>query len=337
VVGFSVRKSKDRKIEGTTTVYEKYYVCSAQGKRNIGTKKEECDENYLGSTSSKQTKRRQRRVIITRTGCEASIRAKVNEDGQFKIVSHVLHHNHPLTRQSLNYLHRCQRQMTSPKKQAIEAMTSCGLTPIDSYRYMTTEAGGEDLIGHTKKDHFNCCYKLKMKPLSGKDSQTVVDRLQEQVSSDPEFFFRVRLNEEGKVCCLFWRDSMMLEDYKIYGDVMVFDTTYRTNRYNLICAPFVGINNHWKNTMFACAFIGDERIESFEWVFDTFKTSMQGKEPITIFSDQDAAIAAAIREVCTLYRNQSSVCFSEVTLSLIINSLYTTSIFTMLCGRFSTS
>ena len=54
VVGFSVRKSKDRKIEGTTTVYEKYYVCSAQGKRNIGTKKEECDENYLGSTSSKK-------------------------------------------------------------------------------------------------------------------------------------------------------------------------------------------------------------------------------------------------------------------------------------------
>ncbi|XP_056694914.1 protein FAR1-RELATED SEQUENCE 5-like [Spinacia oleracea] len=114
---------------------------------------------------------------------------------------------------------------------------------------------------------------------------------------DPEFFFRVRLNAEGKVECLFWRDSMMREDYKIYGDVLVFDTTFRTNKYNLICAPFVGINNHWKNTMFACAFIGDETTESFVWVFETFLKAMGGKHPISIFTDQDADIAAGIEQV----------------------------------------
>ncbi|XP_021721530.1 protein FAR1-RELATED SEQUENCE 5-like [Chenopodium quinoa] len=182
----------------------------------------------------------------------------MNDNKEFEIVRHVMHHNHPLTRQSLNYLHRSERRMTSPKEQVIQAMTECGLRPIDSYNCMSYEAGGEDLLGHSKKDHFNCCYKLKMKPINGSDSQTVVDKLYEQMTEDNEFFFRVRLSEDGKVCCLFWRDAMMLEDYKIYGDVMVFDTTYRTNKYNLICAPFVGINNHWRNTMFACAFIGDE-------------------------------------------------------------------------------
>ena len=111
-------------------------------------------------------------------------------------------HNHPLTRQSLNYLHRSERQMTSPKQQAIQAMTECGLKPIDTYRYMVKEAGGEDAIGHSMKDHFNCCYKLKMKPINGKDSQNVVDKLYEQMSDDSDFFFRVKINEEGKVCCL---------------------------------------------------------------------------------------------------------------------------------------
>ncbi|XP_021755927.1 protein FAR-RED ELONGATED HYPOCOTYL 3-like [Chenopodium quinoa] len=108
---------------------------------------------------------------------------------------------------------------------------------------------------------------------------------------------RVRLDADGRVCNLFWRDSMMLEDYKIYGDVTVFDTAYRTNCYNLICAPFVGINNHWKNTMFACSFIGDETIESFVWLFETFKKVMGGKSPVSLFTDQDAAMAAAIPKV----------------------------------------
>ncbi|XP_021857698.2 protein FAR1-RELATED SEQUENCE 5-like [Spinacia oleracea] len=88
----------------------------------------------------------------------------------------------------------------------------------------------------------------------------------------------------------------MLEDYKIYGDVTVFETTYKTNRYNLICAPFVGINNHWKNIMFACVFLGDEKTESFVWLFETFKKAMADKSLITLITDQDAVMARAIKK-----------------------------------------
>ncbi|XP_056688568.1 protein FAR1-RELATED SEQUENCE 5-like [Spinacia oleracea] len=220
IIGFSVRKGKNRYKEGTTIVNGKYFYCSAAGIRDPPKNKE-----------------------------------LKNEDDQS---DHVVVHNHPLTREISNYLHRSERQMTEPKKEAIEAMSECGLRPMESYRYMSTETGGDDCVGHTMIDHLNYCYKLKMKQIDGKDSQTLVNKLYDIQSIDPEFFFRVRLNAEGKVECLFWRDSMMREDYKIYGDVLVFDTTFRTNKYNLICAPFVGINNHWKNTMFACAFIGDE-------------------------------------------------------------------------------
>ncbi|XP_021774061.1 protein FAR1-RELATED SEQUENCE 5-like [Chenopodium quinoa] len=122
--------------------------------------------------------------------------------------------------------------MTEEKRQVIENLQKSGLSAMDSYRAMCNEAKGEENLGHTKKDHLN-------------------------------YLTRFRLNKEGKLRALFWRDSMMREDYSIYGDVVVFDTTYRTNRYNLICAPTVGINNHWKNCMFGCAFIGDEKIESF--------------------------------------------------------------------------
>ncbi len=90
---------------------------------------------------------------------------------------------------------------------------------------------------------------------------------------------------------------MMKDDYELYGDVMVFDTTFRTNKYGLICAPFVGVNNHWNNVMFACAFIANESAESFEWLFEEFLKSMGGKKPITIFTDQDKAITKSIKQV----------------------------------------
>jgi hypothetical protein len=38
----------------------------------------------------------------------------------------------------------------------------------------------------------------------------------------------------------------------------------------------------------------DETIESFVWLFETFLEAMFGKKPITIFTDQDAAMSAAI-------------------------------------------
>ncbi|XP_021759155.1 protein FAR-RED IMPAIRED RESPONSE 1-like [Chenopodium quinoa] len=96
----------------------------------------------------------------------------------------------------------------------------------------------------------------------------------------------------------------MLEDYRIYEDVLVFDTTYRTNRYNLICAPFVGINNHWHNCMFACAFIGDEKTNSFVWLLETFLKAMENRTPTLIFTDQDQAMANAIEQVLSNTRHR---------------------------------
>ena len=89
----------------------------------------------------------------------------------------------------------------------------------------------------------------------------------------------------------------MREDYNIFGDVVVFDTTYRTNKYDMICVSFVGMNHHNKNIMLECRFILNERIESFIWLFQTFLSSMGGKHPMTIMTDQAPSIAATIRSV----------------------------------------
>ena len=74
---------------------------------------------------------------------------------------------------------------------------------MESYRLLSAEAGGEDTIGHTMKDHPNFCHKLKMKKIDGGDANSVIEQLDQKLSDNPDFFYRVRLDEEGKICCIF--------------------------------------------------------------------------------------------------------------------------------------
>ncbi|VFQ87215.1 unnamed protein product [Cuscuta campestris] len=89
----------------------------------------------------------------------------------------------------------------------------------------------------------------------------------------------------------------MKEDYCLFGDLIVHDITYRTNKYEMICGPFVGVNNHTHNCMFGCGFLLNERIESFEWLFHTFLEAMGGLHPKTIMTDQSFAMSSAISSV----------------------------------------
>lgn len=288
-VGFSVRKSTTR-TNRDGIVVEKYYVCSCEGSSRPTT-----------SSSTNQGEPKKRKMSITRTECRASLRAKMNGDGLFEIIDHNTIHNHTLTREKWSRMHRSERLNSSEKSSVIEDMISPDMRASDSFRYMAKDAVGEEYVGHTMIDHNNFANKLKIRAIEGGDAQTLIDTLSKLCAEDHDFFFRVKLDAEGRLCNVFWRDSMMKENYGIYGDVVVFDTTYRTNKYNLIFAPFVGVNNHWKNVMFGCAFITVEKAESFEWLFEVFKKSMGGQSPVSLFTDQDLAIEKAIEKVCPLH------------------------------------
>ena len=71
---------------------------------------------------------------------------------------------------------------------------------------------------------------------------------------------------------------------------MVFDTTYHTNKYNLICAPFVGVNHYWQNVIFGCAFLLEETSESFKWLVKAFLESIGSQLLIKNFTDQDLGL-----------------------------------------------
>ncbi|XP_057248175.1 protein FAR1-RELATED SEQUENCE 11-like [Beta vulgaris subsp. vulgaris] len=85
---------------------------------------------------------------------------------------------------------------------------------------------------------------------------------------------------------LFWCPAQSFDWYKKCGDVVVFDTTYKVNAYDMPCGIFVAIDNHGKTILFGCALLRNETTATFSWLMKN--------PPKTIITDQDPWMSKAI-------------------------------------------
>ncbi|XP_024037579.1 protein FAR1-RELATED SEQUENCE 5-like [Citrus clementina] len=104
----------------------------------------------------------------------------------------------------------------------------------------------------------------------------------------------IDLNEEGRLKNIFWAVPRSRAAYKDFGDVVTFNTTYLTNKYNMSFAPFVGVIHHGQSILLGCELISHEDTEIFSWLFDTWLSCMFGCPPLGIITDQDKAMKNAI-------------------------------------------
>jgi hypothetical protein len=87
-------------------------------------------------------------------------------------------------------------------------------------------------------------------------------------------FSDFQLYKEGKILSIFWSHASQQAEYIDFGDAVTFDTTHKTNMYDKPLGMFVGSNHHLQCTIFVFALLRDETVNTFEWVFKTFKTCM---------------------------------------------------------------
>ncbi|KAF8020194.1 hypothetical protein BT93_G0786 [Corymbia citriodora subsp. variegata] len=233
---------------------------------------------------------------VKRTGCQACIKFKI-EDGVWEVTKFEDVHNHPFIDDKQKHLIRSYRHITDTSKGILTSMTEAGIRATKAYSYLCDEAGGSNNIGFTLHDCQNFLQTKRMNLICAGDCQGLINHFNYLQSNGSNFFHTFQLDEEQRLTNVFWSDGVSKLDYESFGDVVVFDTTYRTNKYNMICAPFVGLNHHWKNVLFGCAFLMDEIVGSFVWAFRSFLEVMGNKAPKTIFTDQDHAMANAIRTV----------------------------------------
>ncbi|XP_078157878.1 protein FAR1-RELATED SEQUENCE 9-like isoform X2 [Carex rostrata] len=283
-MGFSIRKGKQYYFTGTKNIRTKDYYCSKEGSR---------DEDPDADPSRPDA----------RTNCKAMIRFRVDNQGRWKVIRLVQEHNHELVRPGQRHMLRSARSLMMTKPAILEKMVAA-IQPIPPRCVTNEETGMGASVGPlsdteivtqdlTEQDGS----EEKVTLIEPADAQGVINYFKQRLMGEGMFYRDVQVDSEGRMTNLFFHDGRSYIDYDCFGDVVVFDTTYRINKYNMVCAPFLGVNHHWQNVMFGCAFLLDESIESYEWLFRSFVESMGGHAPKSLFTDQNPAAAKAIENV----------------------------------------
>ncbi|VFQ90714.1 unnamed protein product [Cuscuta campestris] len=156
-------------------------------------------------------------------------------------------------------------------------------------------------------DDRDCCSYVKRfrtQLIDEGDAKGVLRYCQRIKRLDPDFFYSVTVDKGGLLENLFWVDSRSRVAYQQFGDVITFDTTYRTNKYQIPFALFVGLNHRMQSTFFGCAIMQDDTEESFVWVFNTFLEAMHEKIPGAVITNQNIAMGNALARVMPQSRHR---------------------------------
>ncbi|KAG8363936.1 hypothetical protein BUALT_Bualt19G0074200 [Buddleja alternifolia] len=159
---------------------------------------------------------------------------------------------------------------------------------------MAKQVGGREKVGFIFEDYKNYLRSKRTVEMKIGDTGGVLEYLQQRQLDDPNFFYAIQVDEDDLIANILWVDAQMMADYAHFGDVVSFDTTYRKNKEGRPFALFVGVNHHKQTIVFGAALLYDETASTFMWFFDMFSRAMSGKKPITILTDQDAAMAKAL-------------------------------------------
>lgn len=108
------------------------------------------------------------------------------------------------------------------------------------------------------------------KTVCGDDVTNLLDYFKSCKEQNPNFHYMLKVDHERKLEHIFWCPTESVDWYHKYGDVVVFDTTYKVNVYSMQCAIFVGINNHGKTILFGCALLRNETTNTFKWLMKLY-------------------------------------------------------------------
>lgn len=278
-IGFSTRVSVYQRSRRDGSIICRQIVCSREGFRREG------NEN-----------RSKRQRTITRVGCKAQMTVKKQSSGKWVVTKLIKEHNHDLVPPDKVHCLRSHRHVSGPARSLIDTLQAAGMGPSGVMSVLIKESGGINNVGFTKVDCQNYMSSSRQRTL-GSGGQVVFDYLKQMQAEDSGFFYAVQGDFDNSTGNIFWADANSRMNYTYFGDTVTFDTTYRTNRYRVPFAPFTGWNHHGQPVLFGCALLLNESESSFVWLFETWLAAMSGRHPISITTDQDRIIRAAVSQV----------------------------------------
>ncbi|XP_042065426.1 protein FAR1-RELATED SEQUENCE 5-like [Salvia splendens] len=276
-VGFDTRKhGSKKKVDHVTWLY---VVCSREGQRKM---------KMQGHESK-------RRRSSRKCFCKAKIAFKFCKGIGYVVNQFYEIHNHDMVELRHMRFMRLNRNIDLLHQKFILDCASANIGPTLTFKLLNEVLGGLDYVGCTVVEVRN--YRRDLRAYtSGADAQMVLNEMSWKKENCPAFTYDFEVNSQDMLTRLFWCDPIAKKNFHLYGDIVSFDTTYSTNRYCMIFAPFTGKDNHGRPVAFGAGLLSKENADSFAWLFERFVKCM-GSAPKLIITDQDLGMKVAVERV----------------------------------------
>ncbi|XP_074356118.1 protein FAR1-RELATED SEQUENCE 5-like [Apium graveolens] len=270
--GFGVRKTAEKKdVDRTITL--KHFVCSCEG----------FNDHYDEKKALKK-----RRTVSQSYGCKAKMILKYMGDNKYFIKSFIKMHNHPLARETGWQFLKANREMNISLTTIWFDASKVNIGVSKRFYFATKMAGGFGNVGANLHDFRN--FSRDVKSFVGeRDGQMIIDKFKVIQETSESFYFAYEVDSDGHLTKLFWADTIGRRNFELYGDAVSFDT----NKYNMIFAPFTGVDKHDKCVTFSACLFSHENIEDYTWACDHFVKAM-GRNPVVILTDQCPAVKVTV-------------------------------------------
>ncbi|XP_028098131.1 protein FAR-RED IMPAIRED RESPONSE 1-like [Camellia sinensis] len=169
---------------------------------------------------------------------------------------------------------------------------------------MVVKAGGYESLTFDERDARNYINRARKLGLGEGDSDALRKYFLRIHAQNSSFYYMIDVDTDFRIRNLFWADAMSRAAYKEFGDVVSFDTTYLTNKYDMPFAPFVGVNHHGQSILLGCGLLSNEDTDTFVWLFKSWLNCMSDHPPKAIITYQCKAMQNAIEIVFPNTRHQ---------------------------------
>ncbi|WCJ40517.1 FAR1-related sequence 8 [Euphorbia peplus] len=232
----------------------------------------------------------------TRTGCLAMIRLRLVESNRWRVDEVKLEHNHSFDPERAQNS-KSHKKMEVGSKRKIEPAVDVEVRTIKLYRTAAVDPLGYGSSNSNDGESSHHVDRSKHLKLKKGDSQIIYNYFCQVQQTNPNFFYLMDLSDEGFLKNVFWISARSRASYTYFGDVVLFDTTCLSNKYDIPLFSFVGTNHHRQSILLGCGLLADETFETYVWLFRAWLTCMLGRPPQTIITNHCKVMQSAIAEV----------------------------------------
>uniref|UniRef100_A0A5B7BMD9 Protein FAR1-RELATED SEQUENCE n=1 Tax=Davidia involucrata TaxID=16924 RepID=A0A5B7BMD9_DAVIN len=289
--GFSIRKARSTESQNLG-IYRRDFVCYRSG-FNQPRKKANVEHP------------RDRKSV--RCGCDAKLYlTKEIVDGvtQWYVSQFSNVHNHELLEDDLVRLLPAYRKIQEADQERILLLSKAGFPVNRIVRVLELEKGVQPgqlpFIEKDVRNFVRTCKKTVQENdalLTEKRENDMLELLEAckaMTGRDEGFVYNFTTDENGKIENIAWSYGDSIRAFSVFGDVVTFDTTYRSITYNMLLGVWFGIENYGKAIFLGCVLLQDENSQSFSWALQSFVRFMRGRRPQTIVTDIDSGLKDAI-------------------------------------------